>query len=591
MALTSIVFQTRDSEPRSAGSPDLGSALDIDSPAFDRPLRIGVLLDSLTAPRWVAEILQDVVAAPFLTLSLVIVDATGKQSPPATWREWFARQRAAAPYRLWEWYQAADYRRFRSEGADPFEPTDVTPLVRDADLLRVEPLRVRFVDRFRPQDVQRVRDAHLDVMLRFGFRIIKGDILEAARYGIWSLHHDDNRSYRGGPALFWEIYERNPESGTILQILTDALDGGRVLYRSISATNFASLYKNRRETYWKSAEFMMRRLADLHRDGWDSLRALDTYSEPNAYARGIYRRPTNGQMLRFLAKTYGYRFRKKVLSTLDEQWVLAFRRRGSDDRFTIVHPPADRFYADPFLAEQDGRTFVFFEDYSHVERKGTIACAELRASGIGEPQTVIAGPDHLSYPSLFQWRGDWFMVPETGARRRVELWRARRFPGEWTLESVAMDGVDACDATLWQYDGRWWMFVTLCVAGGPRADEVSLFYADTPAGPWRPHRTNPVVSDAGHARSAGALHRDGEALIRPSQDARGGYGHAITLNRIDRLTPREYRETPVGSIRPTWHPLVRGTHTIARSSMFEVIDGCLLRFRRRQEKADAAGTG
>ena len=108
------------------------------------------------------------------------MDATEQQSPPATWREWFARQRAAAPYRLWEWYQAADYERFRREGADPFETTDVTPLVREADLLRVEPLRVRFVDRFRPEDVQQVRDAHLDVMLRFGFRIVKGEILEAA---------------------------------------------------------------------------------------------------------------------------------------------------------------------------------------------------------------------------------------------------------------------------------------------------------------------------------------------------------------------------------------------------------------------------
>ena len=44
-----MVIPTRDSEPRLAGSPDLGSALDIESPAFDRPLRIGVLLDSLTA--------------------------------------------------------------------------------------------------------------------------------------------------------------------------------------------------------------------------------------------------------------------------------------------------------------------------------------------------------------------------------------------------------------------------------------------------------------------------------------------------------------------------------------------------------------
>ena len=109
-------------------------------------------------------------------------------------------------------------------------------------------------------------------------------------------------------------------------------------------------------------------------------------------------------------------------------------------------------------------------------------------------------------------------------------------------------------------DGRWWMFVTLCVAGGPRADEVSLFHADTPLGPWHPHRANPIVSDAAHARPAGALYLDGDALIRPSQDARGGYGHAVTLSRIDRLTTSEYHETPIGSIKPT---PVRCAHLVA----------------------------
>ena len=571
-----MVLPAFDPQPLLTGAPET----ELVSPAFDRPLRIGVLLDGLTTERWVAKILQDITTAPFLRLSLVIVDASDDPAPP-TWREWLSRQRAVAPYRLWEWYQATDYRRFRREGVDPFEPVDVTPLVREAALFRVKPLRKRFVDRFDPEDVQRVRDARLDVMLRFGFRIVKGELLDAAAFGTWSLHHGDNRAYRGGPALFWEMYEGNPESGTVLQVLTDTLDGGKVLYRSIAGTQFGSLHKNRRETYWKSAEFMMRRLADLHRNGWTALQQLATYNEPNTYTRGIYRRPTNPQMVRFLAKTYGYRLQQKMLGALQEQWVIAFRRRGSNDQFTIVDPPAGHFYADPFLAEQDDRTFVFFEDYSYRDGKGSIAAAELGPKGIDQRFTVLAGPEHLSYPSLFQWRGEWFMIPETGARRRVEIWRARRFPDEWELERVAFDGVDAIDATVCSHDDRWWMFVTLCVPGGPRADELSLFYADTPLGSWRAHRANPVVSDAAHARSAGALYREGDALIRPSQDARGGYGHAVTLSRIDRLTTLEFHETPIGAIRPTWHPRVRGTHTIARSSLFEVVDGRLLRFRRR----------
>jgi len=220
-----------------------------EAPAFDRPLRIGVLLDSLTPPRWVAKILGDIVGAPYLTLSLVVVDASnGEDRHGRSWREWLLRQRAALPFRLWEWYQAADYKRFRSEGTDPFEAVDVASVVSGAPLLRVVPERRRFVDRFRADDVERVRDASVDVLLRFGFRIVKGDILHAARYGMWSLHHGDNRAYRGGPALFWEVYERNPESGVILQVLTDSLDGGRVLYRSIGSTELGSVYKNRRAT-------------------------------------------------------------------------------------------------------------------------------------------------------------------------------------------------------------------------------------------------------------------------------------------------------------------------------------------------------
>ena len=61
--------------------PDAVPAIEIESPAFDRPLRIGVLLDGLTTTRWVAKILQDIMAAPFLTLSLVIVDATDPAPP------------------------------------------------------------------------------------------------------------------------------------------------------------------------------------------------------------------------------------------------------------------------------------------------------------------------------------------------------------------------------------------------------------------------------------------------------------------------------------------------------------------------------
>jgi hypothetical protein len=42
---------------------------------------------------------------------------------------------------------------------------------------------------------------------------------------VWSYHHGDNEFYRGGPPHFWELYEKAPLSGVILQVLTEELDG------------------------------------------------------------------------------------------------------------------------------------------------------------------------------------------------------------------------------------------------------------------------------------------------------------------------------------------------------------------------------
>jgi hypothetical protein len=562
-----------------AGVPDIVKTRG----AFDRPLRIGIMVDSLRVPRWVEQVLSQIAASPYLELAVVVQDATAdKASAPASLRDWLRRQRAAFPYRLWEWYVRADYRRFRADGPDPFEIVDIAPLVANADVLLVDPQRTRFVDRFREADVSRIMAARLDVLLRFGFRILKGDVLRSARFGIWSLHHDDNRAYRGGPALFWEMYERNPESGTVLQILTESLDGGRVIYRSVGATNFASLHKNRREAYWKAAEFIPRRLGDLWREGWDYLESLDTYKEHVTYSRRIFTRPTNAQMLGFLAKTLAFRAKSKVLEQFDERWVIAFRRRDQPDAaFTIVYPQSGHFYADPFVAEHDGRTYILFEDYSDAARKGAISSVEIGRDGKpGDVQPVLEQNYHLSYPSLFQWQRDWWMVPESGDHATVEVYRATDFPREWQREAILLQDVDARDATLVEWNGRWWMFVTICVPGGPRSDELSLFVADTPLGPWHPHPRNPIVSDVRRARSAGALYLDRGSLMRPAQDNSRGYGYAITFNRIDRLTETEYRETPVGSFAPTWCRRLRGTHTINRTERYEVVDGRLLQLRR-----------
>ena len=200
---------------------------------------------------------------------------------------------------LWDRYVRSDERR-NPDFATPFHPTDVHSLLAGARAIDVVPLRKGLVHRFNEADIAAVKRDSLDVILRFGFNILSGEILSAARYGVWSYHHGDNNKYRGGPAGFWEMYERNPLTGTILQILTDDLDGGQVIYRSYRATqSFESLLENRYWLYRKAIPFVARCLRRVYEHGPAGISAE---AKAPVYTRRLYRTPRNGQMLLFLMR-------------------------------------------------------------------------------------------------------------------------------------------------------------------------------------------------------------------------------------------------------------------------------------------------
>lgn len=545
------------------------------------PLRIGIMVDSLVVPNWVARILSDIVAADFLELVLVVANAE-QQVTPMTFR---ARARRFRRHGLFSLYLRFDVARHLSE-VDAFEPVDVSQLVSGARILRVLPQRPRpYEHRFDEFAIERIRAAQLDVLLRFGFGIIRGEILDAARCGVWSYHHGDNRRYRGGPALFWEIYDGNPVSGTTLQVLTEELDGGRVIYRSFSATDPVSLYRNRNETYWKTSAFMLRRLRDLHHRGWDYIVSLPTYSEQARTDGRIYRLPTNVQMVLFFLKI-GFRLihRRWEARLYRGQWFVAYREAQGDVESTddlrdllVITPPSSRFFADPFVTAWNSRHVIFFEDYDYSSDTGRISCVELSGDGPSEPQVVLEVDHHLSYPFTFALNGSLFMMPETAAKRTIELYRLEEFPTRWTPDRVLMEDVDALDPTLLAHDGRFWLFANMLDGPGRAEDELYLFWSDSLEGEWVPHPSNPIVSDVRRARPAGRIFlRDGK-LIRPAQDSSRRYGGAIVLNEIEVLTETDYREKAVGRIEPNWRRRTVGTHCYTTDGRYETIDG----YRRR----------
>ena len=547
-------------------------------------LRIGLLIDSFVQPAWVYKLISDIQSSSIAEIVLIIkndgYDGTDKRT---TIIQKVLNNKKDLLYIL---YRKFD-RLVSRANPDAFQPKSIEKLVSNCPIIHAKPLPKGYSDYFQEQDIAAAHKYNLDVALRLGFRIIRGPILGIAKYGVWSYHHGDNLVNRGGPPGFWEVMEDHPVTGSILQILSEELDGGKVIYRSYAATHKHSVTKNRNNYYWKSVAFVMRKLKELYEYGPETL-DNDAYSlvyQP--YSKRLYKQPSNAEMFRLFIQWCG----KYALTKIQElfyldQWFLAYKiapSEGVDDtfyQFKSLIPPKDRYWADAFPVKNGNKYFIFIEEFIYKTGKGHIAVIEMDHKGVWkQPVKVLERDYHLSYPFIFQWQDDYYMIPETAANKTIELYRCTSFPLKWELHKVLMTSVNAVDATLAEINGRWWMFVNIGVDGASKDDELHLFYTDNPLGPWTPHKHNPVKSDVRSARPAGRIFQWNGHLYRPTQDCSKTYGYATSLNKVVHLDVDSFCETEVSKILPEWKKNMTGTHILNNAHKLTIIDGQMKRSR------------
>ncbi|GAB4184648.1 MAG: hypothetical protein Fur005_47190 [Roseiflexaceae bacterium] len=201
-----------------------------------------------------------------------------------------------------------------------------------------------------------------------------------------------------------------------------------------------------------------------------------------------------------------------------------------------------RYIADPFLMREGNGWLLFFEMVNLDHGRGTLGLAHSDDSCtwrfVGE---ILREPFHLSYPFVFEWQGQHFMVPETSKAGAVRLYRAEHYPETWVHERNLIEAPYAADATPIFYQGRWWMFVEM--GEQYRFDTLRLFHAEDLRGPWIEHPRSPiVVNDPLRARPGGRPVIWQGRLIRFAQAVQPVYGAALRAIEITTLNPEEYQE-------------------------------------------------
>ncbi|MFH1120032.1 MAG: hypothetical protein V1775_09415 [Bacteroidota bacterium] len=543
-------------------------------------LRIGVFVDSFFVPNWEYVILENIQNSGYAEVCLIVYNAIDRTSFRYKLKR-FWRNRKRLVFVLYK--KIDDYFYMPFCNPDAFRKRDIRPLLQNADVIKVLPVQTKYCDYFDESYITRIKEYNIDVFLRMGFRILKGKVLESAKYGVWSYQHSDSMVSRGRPAGYWEVFKNIPVTGSVLQILSEGLDDGLVLYRSWASTYRISPRISRNHYFLKSSYFVGKKLNELYRLGGEAFldRVKLENTTPGFYSGKLAKSPSNLLSLAYAFRQFlralGYLYR---ISFTREQWFLKYsfadnKISTSLRKFKSIIPPKDRFWADPHLIFHNGSYYIFIEEYIYSTRDGHISVIEMDASGnYKEPVKVLSRPYHLSFPFVFQHEGIYYMVPESHYNRTVELYRSTSFPYEWEFVMNLMENVYAIDTTLLFHNNKWWMFTTIIDDINFKAwDELFIFHSDELLSRvWWPHDDNPVISDVSRARQAGRIFQYNDVIYRPSQNCSGRYGYGLKLNRIDLLNETTYKETEVTFIEPNWDNKVKGIHSFAYEKNLTVVD-------------------
>lgn len=262
-------------------------------------------------------------------------------------------------------------------------------------------------------------------------------------------------------------------------------------------------------------------------------------------------------------------------------FTVALRRRTEENvletgRFRaecVIPANRKNWCADPMLAEEDGRTYLFYEAVS--QDLGRIDVREVFSDlTMSEPTTVLSGPRHFSYPFVFRKDGCWYMIPESSAEERVRLYRAAAFPYEWEAVTDLLTG-SYVDTTVFPWEGRW---ILLTFETDHRTEAV------TPkAFEWIDDGARSVLKplkwdgwDGLSVRGAGPVFLDHGQPYRPAQKNREQiYGDSLVFHRFS-LEADRCCEEPAGALRIEHVDgaprLADGLHTYCASASFEAID-------------------
>lgn len=246
------------------------------------------------------------------------------------------------------------------------------------------------------------------------------------------------------------------------------------------------------------------------------------------------------------------------------QWYVAYREKGKDSSYNVIKTPEDMWIADPTMFESNGEHYLFVEVYEKKKKKAAIGYYQFENGTPKYKGLIIERPYHMSYPCVFSYENDFYMIPESSANNSVTLYKAIKFPSKWEKVKDLIVGDKYVDTTIVKHEGK---ILLLSYKANAKKWQLMVFNLDMKNNKLK--KINTIIYEKNIGRPAGYVIKD----KRPAQNCSNKYGENILVYEIESYIP--YKEYIVDSIRVE-DIKVDGNydrvHTYTADTSYEVID-------------------
>lgn len=183
-----------------------------------------------------------------------------------------------------------------------------------------------------------------------------------------------------------------------------------------------------------------------------------------------------------------------------------------------------KFLADPFLFIEDNVHYIFFEH--QAEGNANIGLIKSK-DGLNYTYegNVLDEDFHISFPQVFKYQEEYYMLPETKEAGHVLLYKTDNFPYDWKIYDTIIQNVSYKDPALLISEN-----LNLISVSDDNLRQI-FYSSDSLMGQWLPEKRF-LARYGDETRAGGNFFQVNDEWFLPLQKNNRGYGSGVSIYKL-----------------------------------------------------------